>query len=295
MMRRRSIPIGLLTAALACGPSLAAPLNLYEWAAVAPIVVTGEIVGDGGGFAIVKIDQVLRGELSNGERVQVHLRRANRQRSRNADPKALHFEFGPPYILLLEDAPPKKSGEPVFRLARGVRGARRLPAEGSEATLAALHSFIEIQDARSETVTWKRFSEMLGEPNPILLENALDQFLKFRRGSPDLLLSLRPLMTHPRHDLRERTVRLVGQIVGHHPPESLPEETALRTELIGSARRDESVAVRVAATEALGGFSGPAVRAILEEIAASDPDQAVRFAAEKLLYNRRQEARAASR
>ena len=65
--------------------------------------------------------------------------------------------------------------------------------------------------------------------------------------------------------------------------------------LIGSARRDESVAVRVAATEALGGFSGPAVRAILEEIAASDPDQAVRFAAEKLLYNRRQEARAASR
>ena len=57
------------------------------------------------------------------------------------------------------------------------------------------------------------------------------------------------------------------------------------------ARRDVTPEVRVAATAALGKLPGPDVRTLLEEIAREDPEQSVRYAAEKRLYERRTEAK----
>jgi hypothetical protein len=45
--------------------------------------------------------------------------------------------------------------------------------------------------------------------------------------------------------------------------------------------------VRVAATGALSRLPGSEVQALLEEIAREDPEQTVRYAAERLLYERR--------
>jgi hypothetical protein len=133
---------------------------------------------------------------------------------------------------------------------------------------------------------------MLDQNNPLMLLTALQQFTKFRRGMPEHLFSLRPLFDHPDPSIREGAATVSGQIVERHTEQSMPEEEALMAELIGVARRDEIVEPRVAATEALAAFGVGRVSTVLEEIADSDPDQHVRYAAERLLFEYRKERRA---
>ena len=68
----------------------------------------------------------------------------------------------------------------------------------------------------------------------------------------------------------------------------LPDAADLRNDLVSRARRDAAVVVRIAATRALGGMHDANVQKVLEEIARDDPDQNVRYAAERLIYDRRQ-------
>jgi len=276
---------------LLTGPTASAEdeLNLFEWTAVAPIVVEALVTGDDGKYMNIQVVRVLRGDVTVGDEVKLALRLANRSRSRNADPKSLKLDLARNYVFLLEEFHPKPT-KVIYRLIRGVRGARPVPAEGAEAFFAALGSFIDIQNLKSDNITWTRFAAMLEERNPILLSAALDQMLKFRRGEPDLVLTLRPLLDHPRPDIRVRVARLAGQIVTRFPLRSIPEDEGLRGELVGSARRDREVAVRVAATEALEGFSDASTEEVLIQIAENDPDRAVRFAAERLLLRRRKAA-----
>jgi HEAT repeat protein len=131
---------------------------------------------------------------------------------------------------------------------------------------------------------------MLDGTNPIVLKTALEQFQKFRRGDPELLLTLRPLLDHPESGIREDAARLIGQIVARHAGEEVPEEAELRGELIAAARRDPATPVRIWATVALGAFADAAAEEVLEEISESDPEQNVRYAAEKTLLERRKRA-----
>ena len=62
-----------------------------------------------------------------------------------------------------------------------------------------------------------------------------------------------------------------------------------QAELIGVARRDDTVESRVAATQALAAFGVARVETVLDEIAATDPDQNVRYSAQKILLEYRQE------
>ena len=270
------------------GTAWAEAQNLFEWSAVAPIVVEAQVLGEEGKFTTVLVRGVFRGGLTPGNKLRLDIKQANRTRSRNADPKPLKLELGADYLLLLEPYEPTPGkGVTCYRLVRGVRGAERLPQEGAPVILSAMPEFIEIQDQKSESVTWRRFTAMLEQNNPVLLENALDQFIKFRRGEPDLVFSLRPLLVHPRADIRGRSASLVRQIVETFPADAIPEEAGLRTDLVSLARRDPTVQVRIQATEALGVFDDRSVKTILEEIADSDPEQDVRYMAEKLLYERR--------
>jgi len=281
--------LGIVTLAILLVSGFArAELNLFEWTAVAPIVVEGEVLGEEGRNVVLHVGRVFRGEVETSTNIRINVKHANRNRSRNADFKALKLKPGGSYVMLLQDGPRNRDGSPgAFLLARGVRGARETPDEGFITMFAALEQFIEIQDRKSEQVTWRRFGEMLEQRNPILLQTALDQFLKFHRGNFEVLFSVRPLLDHPDHEIRERAARLIGQIITHRRDASVPEESALRSELIASARRDRSIPVRMAATEALGQFHDGRIVEVLEEIADTDPEQEVRYTAEKLLYERR--------
>lgn len=268
----------------------AAQLNYFEWSAVAPIVVAGNSLGENGRYVEVEIWRVLRGEgVSEGEVILVDLKYANRNRRRSVDPKALRLLPDNRYLLLLEPGPMRGDPpQPTYRLTRGVRGARELAPEGAEAMVDVLVRLIEIHDLKNDAMTWERLGELLEETNPLLIGTALEQFEKFRRGEPELMLTLRPLLDHPEAGIREKAARVIAQMLGRYGAEEIPEAETLRSVLISLARRDLDVRVRVAGTEALAGFPYEQVRSVIEEVASSDPDQGVRYAAEKIMLEHRQ-------
>ena len=272
-------------------PAAEDDLNFFEWTGVSPIVIAGYSVGSSDALHEFVAEQVFRGDVVPGATVRVDLRQANHARSINADPQRLKFEEGQRYLLLLEPGHSTKAqAKGALWLVRGVRGARPVPSEGGPALFDAIRTFVDIQDSRSHELTWRRFGDMLEESNPVLLETALAQFQKFRRGEPELIPVLRPLLDHPLGEIRRETAVLLGQILERNRDQELPDEAAVLGDLAGKARRDERVDVRVAATEALGVVPGPGTRRVLEEVAADDPDQLVRFAAEKILLDRRRAA-----
>jgi hypothetical protein len=288
---KRSLLIVILLSGLAAPGAMAKPQNVYEWSAVAPIVVTGLSQGQDGRYVDLVVERVFRGDLEPGSVARVDIRTTNRDRNRTMDPHALHLYEGERYLLLMKQGPRSSSGTATYVLVRGVHGARELPAEGADLLYGALQQFVEIQDLKNDRHIWAGLTELLEVTNPIVLQTALEQFQKFRRGEPQLLITLRPLLDHPQAEIREDTARLIGQIVQRHAGDEIPEEGDLRGELIGAARRDPAPAVRVWATWALGRFPDAAAEEVLEEISDSDPEQEVRYAAEKILLERRKTAR----
>lgn len=268
--------------------ALAEERNLFDWVALAPLVVEARNQGEDGRFVKVGVRRVLRGDAAPDDELLVDVRTANQERDRWIDKAPLRLDPDSRYVLLLEPAfVRQKDGATIYRVVRGTRGARELPAEGAEAVLAALGRFIEIQDQGSDARLWRLLAAMLEETDPLFLETALDEFLRYRRGSPDLLPAVRPLFDHPGPAIREKAVRLAGQILQRQDAVDLPAGQELRAELIARARRDEVVPVRVAATETLRWLPGPEIQSVLEEISSDDPDQDVRYAAELILLDRR--------
>ncbi len=265
----------------------AAPLDFYEWLAIAPVVVTAENLSTYGKYTEFRVEAVHRGDVLLGSLIRVNVRRANRDRNRQIDREALRFEEGTDYLLLLERVAEARADLPAtFEFLRGVRGAREVPAEGRTALLQAVERFVQIQERNDDSFTWREFSTMIEETNPVALDTALDQFLKFRRGEAELLGALRPLLLHPAPLTRERVARLIGQILERSGADLHPDAAGLGEDLAARAQRDEVAGVRVAAAEALGRLSGPRIEPILATIARTDPEQEVRYAAERLLLER---------
>lgn len=282
-MSRLRTPIIAFLAILLYGSGADASKNWYEWSGVAPIVVVGENLGKNGKYHDVRVREVLRGTLDDDVTIAVDVRRANRARSLNVDPKPLKLEPGVVYVWLLADLPEghRRGHRSPFDLVRGVRGAREVPAETRESLVAALRRFVFIQDQKSEVTVWREFESMLEEPAPVFVRTALEQYLKFRRGTPELVLALRPLLDHPDDRIREFSAALSQQILRRFGQDRIPEIDGLRGDLVSLARRDPAIDVRIAATEALAEL--PSVTEILETIAQSDPEQNVRFTAQKRL------------
>jgi hypothetical protein len=292
-VRKIRLPFLLLLAAIglpARAADAADSLNWYEWIEAAPVVMTGKPVGDEGGYELVRIERILRGAPPAEPVVRIDVGRANRERDRLVHRHALRLETGVDYVLLLHPAPATKRGvPPTYELVRGVTGVRELPAEGAVQVVEAVEQFVEIQDRGEHERVWHRMADLLEATDPLLIETALEQFLKFRRGDTGLLPVVRPLLDHPTAELRERSAQLIGQLLARarRRADPFPEPQRLRDELVARARRDGSVEVRIAAAEALAQFEDETTGEILGEIADDDPDQRVRFAAEKLIYERR--------
>jgi len=264
-------------------------LNYYEWTAVAPVVVAGTSLGENGRYIEFRVNHTLRGPVETSEMIRIDLKHANRNRRRSDYPHALKMPQETDFIVVLENPQPTKDGERAFRMARGVRSVRELPIEAQQGVLDAVAMFLEIQNHKDDRVTWKRMGQMLEATNPLAVRIALEQMFKFRRGTLDHLFNLRPLFDHPDPAIREQAARLSGQIIERHGSGEIPEAAALMAELIGVARRDDTVEPRVAATQALAAFGVAQVETVLDEIAATDPDQNVRYSAEKILLEYRQE------
>src|SRR6185295_3900159 len=112
-------------------------------------VLVGTPVSDAGKLVELQVTRVLRGDAEPESILRVNLREANRSRSYELHPRALHLEPGVSYVLLLRPDPGRGGkGAPAFSLVRGVLGAYELPQEGADHVLAALERFVRIQDEK---------------------------------------------------------------------------------------------------------------------------------------------------
>ncbi|HXV76664.1 MAG TPA: HEAT repeat domain-containing protein [Candidatus Polarisedimenticolaceae bacterium] len=269
-----------LAGAATAAPTLDDERNLFEWSSVAPMVVAGSSLGENGRYTELRVIRTLRGDPRADDVIRVDVKTANRMRDRLIEPKALRLDLGQDYVLLLEGEQ-RGSGRPYYTLVRGVDGALELPAEGREALLHALATFVEIQDTADDRLWWERFSRLIEDPNPALVQTALEQFVRYRRGDPQLVPALVPLLDHPKIGIRADSAKLIGQILERHPdPHAIPDDAAVRAELVARATSDEAPPVRVAAVEALARYPADLVDEVLERIARTDPEQQVRYAAE---------------
>jgi len=262
-------------------------LGLYEWMAVAPIVVAANVIADDGKFVVAITSTPVKGGLETGAAIEVDLRQTNRDRE--AGTPALDLAKGKAYLLLLSPSTRGKSEpHPVFALERGVRGARELPREGSAATVDAAVRLAAVQERKSDELLWATLPDFLQDTNPVLVDAVLDLYVKFRREGVDLVGILEPLLEHPRPDFRRRAALLLGRVLTRAASGVLPERAELVATLSGRARRDDDAGVRREATAALSALPDAGVDETLRAIARDDPDQDVRFEAEKSVFVRRQ-------
>ena len=242
-------------------------------------------------FRSVKVvtRSAFKGALIVDSPVLVDLRQANRERELGTP--ALDLAKGRAYLLLLKASPRgKKEPYPVFDLVRGVRGAKELPVEGSAATLAAVARLSQVQERNNDSFLWAALPDFLEDDNPVLVGAALDLYVKFHRETAGLIPVVSPLMEHPRPDVRRRAVLVLGRALRRADSADLPERPEVVAELSGRARRDDDLNVRREATTALAALPDAGIDETLRAIARDDPDQNVRFEAEKSLFDRSQAA-----
>jgi hypothetical protein len=260
-------------------------LGLYEWMGVAPIVVAADVVADDGKFVRAIAQTAVKGGFAVGGVALVDLRRANRDREPGT--AAADLTKGRSYLLLLKASSRGKSEtNPVFDLVRGTRGIRALPLEGSAATIDAAVRLAKLQERNDDGVLWATLPGFLEDANPVLVDAALDLYVKFRREGVALVPVLEPLLEHPRPEFRRRAALLLGRVLVRAGAADVPERSQLVAELTGRARRDDDVAVRREATSALASLNDAGIDETLRAIARDDPDQDVRFEAEKSLFER---------
>ncbi|HEX4825611.1 MAG TPA: HEAT repeat domain-containing protein [Candidatus Polarisedimenticolaceae bacterium] len=261
-------------------------LGLYEWMAVAPIVVAADVLVDDGKYIQAMTREPIKGAVPARTTLYVDLKRANRDRAVGV--KALDLARGRGYLLLLEAAPQKASApSPLYDLVRGISGAREIPKEAPGPLLEAAAKLADIQERKTDSLLWSSVPEFLEDPNPVLVDAALELVVKFRKETLDLLPSLTPLLESPRPDVRQRAVVLIGRVLVRQGAEAVPERSTIVAEITGRARRDDDVEVRRAATAAISTLADAGVDETLKTISHDDPDQNVRFEAEKALYERK--------
>ena len=261
--------------------------GLYEWMGMAPIVVAGDVVSDDGKFTQVVVRETIKGQAAPGTTLLIDVRGANRDRDPGVKP--LKFDRAMGYLLLLRTGPRRADpSQAVFELVRGVQGARPIPAEGRLATVDAARKLAALQERRDDELLWSSLPSFLEDDNPVLVDATLDLFVKFRRGDASLVPVLEPLLDHPTPDVRDRSILLLGRILARLGAADLAERSVVVGEITSKARRDEDPRVRRTATKALAGLPDAGIDEALRAIAKDDPDQDVRFEAERAVFERGQ-------
>jgi HEAT repeat protein len=260
-------------------------LGAYEWMGPAAIVVAADIVADDGKFVQAAVATPIKGGLAAGTQLLIDLKAANRDREEGTP--ALKLDRGHAYFVLLKPGSRGKNEPyPVFDLVRGTRGARAIPSEGREAVVDAATRLGGIQERKSDDLLWASLPAMLEDANPVLVDAALELYVKFDRETNAEIPRLMPLLESPRPTVRQQSVVLLGRILSRAQPADIPDRAIVIGELTGRARRDDVTAVRRAATNALSVLPDEGIDETLRTVSREDPDQDVRFEAEKSLYVR---------
>jgi hypothetical protein len=285
-LRLLGVAAGLAAAVITQARAELIQLTLYEKPAQSDLVVRGKVVRGDLRLAEVAVDEVLKGKYERPTLFVVF--RLDNFTRKNWEEKVL-FQNGESVLLFLKPFE-KESGERPFAdrfsLVRGVQGKVDLPAEGSEAILDATRRFVRVQAQTDIDQSRRELVAFLRDPNPLVVEAALQEVQRLRLGREAGVPDLLKLLAHPSPEFRQGALRILGQALDHRtnggPP--LPNEDHVVGLILGRAREDEADEVRVAAVRALEARGKRDVVAVLEQIARTDPRQMVRFEAGLAAY-----------
>jgi hypothetical protein len=267
------------------------PLNLFQRTARATLVVHVRVRAGALKYAQVDVIRALKGEPP-ARSLRIAFRDYNLHRPQGGEP--LVFPDGEEEILFLVPYGPvprsqrkRAKNVDLFELMLGPQGRITVPAEGSAAFVDAIGRLAGIAslDPASQVESLRN---LLDDPNPDLIESALDEILRLRAATPALYPRLGRLIRNPSPSLRARSLRLVTLLFGgtgsalEEDPLDLARETlALVRE---RARNDPDEPVRVQAVLALAAWRDRhEVAGDLQAIARQDRSQLVRFEAERAL------------
>jgi len=283
---RRAAVAAALTLVVA-SPALAAisSLDLWEKSFRSELVVRATVLDGDDRLARMRVDEVLKGGYAGGE-LKIVFRAANF--TRKTWETKIVFQAGQHLILFLDRF--RKNGvlqaEDQFELFRGSNGREELPSEGEDAYLQAIRRFIAIQKVDSQLARWDASRALLSESNPFLVDAGFEQVLKFRLADPSLVPVLLGHLDSETVAFRQKAVRCFGQLFEATSSQAgdLPTQDHIRDLLLNKARKDPSDDVRVDSIKALGAWQDRDLAASFRAIAAQDPSQAVRYQAERAIY-----------
>ena len=259
--------------------------TLWEKTLRAQLVVRVTVLDGDNRLAQMQVDEVIKGAYG-GERLRVVFRAQNMERG-DWEGK-ISFAAGEKLILFLK--PFVKEGvvqaPDQFSLVRGYQGREEVPPEGTDAYLQAVRRFVEIHSLESQLAVWDAARGLLSEENPHLVEAGFQQILKFRLGDEELAPEVLELMDDPNVTFRMLAAQSLGQILedSRRLERPLMGEDHLRDQLLYTAMNDKSEEVRVEAIRALEANADADLLPTLDRIADEDPSQAVRYQAERTIY-----------
>jgi HEAT repeat protein len=198
----------------------------------------------------------IKGGLAVGAVILIDQRQANRDREFGVGGARPHEGQGVPLAVEALDATQeyRRRRSTTSCVASAARGCFR--SKGGAATIAAAARLAEVQERRSDEFVWETLPDFLQDENPVLVDEALDLYVKFRRERVALVPVVQPLLEHPRPDVRRRAAILLGRVLVRAEAGQVAERPEVVAELMGRARRDDDVAVRREATSALAAVAG---------------------------------------
>jgi hypothetical protein len=265
-----------------------APLNLLQLTARAQLVVHVRVREGALKHAVVDVLETFKGHAP-AARLRVAFRDLNLWRSPGTPP--IVFPDRQEEILFLRPhqaaGRSREKNRDLFELVGGAQGRMTVPGEGAPAVLETVRALAAIAAARpAEQV--RALGGLLSSPNHALAEAAIEEMERLRAAGPGHYRDLVRLLQSPRAALRRAVLRLLSQIFGL-PAGADPfgEARAALAAVIERARNDPDPAVRAAAVAAMGSWSDAGdTEPDLRAIATTDPAQAVRYEAERILFAR---------
>ena len=260
------------------------PLTLFQIIARSDLVVHVVVKDGAQRYAMVDVVETLRGEAP-GEKLRIDFRDLNLQLRGQ---ELIVFNAGEEDVLFLQKPnwrKPKESREDIYALFHGRRGKLLLPPEGLGIPVEAVREMARLV-GRPPDEQLASLRTLMLKPNPVLREAALDELTRMQACSIADLGPLATLARDPLPEIRARALAAIGLVLKDPGDELAQEPRRIALELCRErARNDGAPTVRVEATRALGSWDRrDDVIPDLRAIARTDPDQSVRYAAERVLF-----------
>ena len=275
-------PLGAEVAGLAKGE---APPSLYELTARSDLVVLARVVSGSLKLAQVQVQEVYRGAVPAGTRLQIAFRDFN-MTLRKED--RIVFDDGESELLFLVpevDMEGRRKGEDRYTLFRGRFGRFQLPREGGDIYREAVREFAGLAALKDHRELFKRLKALLVNPNPVLVDAGLQEVLKLDLVDREMVPQILRFSQDAAPGRRIAAMRLAARLFAglRNKAEESELQDALLPPLVVLARNDPDEQVRVESVSALGAWGGEAVQETLREIADQEPAQTVRYQARVIL------------